>query len=290
MIHEIQQPDNMFISTYTKHCFIPENIYNQLEELDICFKKELFQFETVSDVIIISMEHEDGDIVCACKILVDYCSYKINKINYKKQLPLIFCLESLRTSIIRENIEMFKSKRTEFRIYWDKNLFKDKIIDQFAKMVDLHPDKKDYYVLDYKNYLTTSGNDIDFINKPEPFNQNGLFKNNPIYNNEHKPLGLSPFSFKPNGMNDIKNDKIFGSPLNGMNDIKNDKVFGSPLNGMNDIKNDKVFGSPLNGMNNNKIEFPKLNFGNIDNEEKDIKIVPPTLFNLGNNNIKKLNI
>ena len=80
-------------------------------------------------------------------------------------------------------------------------------------------------------------------------------------------------------MNDIKNDKVFGSPLNGMNDIKNDKIFGSPLNG-----------SPLNGMNNNKIEFPKLNFGNIDNEEKDIKIVPPTLFNLGNNNIKKLNI
>ena len=265
----------MFISTYTKTSLIPEHVYSQLEKMDICFKKELFQFETLSDVIIVATEHKEGDVVCACKVLIDYCSYKINKINYKKQLPLIFCLETLRSSIIKENLEAFGSKRTEFRIYWNKDLFKDKIIEQFSKLVDLYPDKKDYYVLDYKNYLTTSGNDIDFNNnKSEPFGQNGLFKNNPIYG--HKPLDSSPFSYNQSNVN--KNDKIFGNPLNGnnLNDNKNDKIFGNPLNG--------------NNLNDNKIEFPKLNFGNINNEEKDVKIEPPVLFNLGNNSVKKLNI
>lgn len=287
----------MFISIYTKTSLIPEHVYSHLEKMDICFKKELFQFETLSDVIIVATEHKEGDVVCACKVLIDYCSYKINKINYKKQLALIFCLETLRSSIIKENLEAFRSKRTEFRIYWNKDLFKDKIIEQFSKMIDLYPGKKEYYVLDYKNYLTTSGNDIDFNNNnnSEPFGQNGLFKDNPIYGN--RPLGSSTFSCNPIGAIQTninnKNDKIFGNPLNdnNLNDNKNDKIFGNPLNGINNINSV-----------NDKIQFPKLNFGNINNEEKDvknikniknindIKIEPPVLFNLGNNSVKKLNI
>ena len=176
----------MFILFYRKNTPMCEEVSYDLDQLGVSFKKELFQFENSNDVIVVVREHGKGKVVCACKVLMDYRSYKIDKLNYTKQLGLIFCLEWLRTSIIMENLKLFESDNSEIRIFWNKKLLKDNIIEQIAKLVDLHPEKKDYYTIDKTNYLCYSGNNIDLKkdqNTKKPFDQNSLFNNNNGFNN-----------------------------------------------------------------------------------------------------------
>ena len=212
----------MFISFYRKDTPMCEEVSHDIEELNVTFKKELFQFGNTNDIIIVVREHEKGKVVCVCKVFMDLNSYKIEKINYKKQLGLIFCLEWLRTSIIMENFEMFKSEQTEIKIFWNKSLFKDNVIEQIAKLVDLYPNshpknqneqsnqsENEFYIIDYKNYMCYSGNNIDLKkdkNVDKPFSQNGLSfgLNNQIKSPKYEPFKCKPFGFnkqEPFGLN-----------------------------------------------------------------------------------------
>ena len=247
----------MFISNYKRDTPMCETVSKALEELEITFKKELFQFENTNDIIMVAREHINGEVVCACKILMDSCNYKLEKITFKKQLALIFCLESMRTSIILENFKMFENKETEFRIFWNNKLLKDNVIEQIAKLVDLHPEKNEYYVLNQENYLCFSGNDIELKKEQK---QKKAFEQNVFFNN-----GLGSNSLSSGGglglggtYNDpFKTSSLFGSTSNKEETKTSELKFGTSILapslggnfGSNSLSGTGGLGS-LNGLNN----------------------------------------
>ena len=217
----------MFIFYINKNSNLGEKDYSQLNYMGISFKKELFTFGGGErDVIVIVKDYEEGDIQCACKILSDTLSYKIENISYKKQLALIYCMEWIRSSIIIQNINYLKNNDIEIQIHWNDKLLKDVEIFQLSTLVDINPGEQKYYTLNRDNYYISSGNNIDHLKEKKAFQQSSYkgfdampnkfsdpfkFANtdlNKIDNNTKVDIGLN--KIKPFNLGENQENGIFG--------------------------------------------------------------------------------
>lgn len=167
------------------------NDIRKLEEKNISFKTNIFEYNGPQDFILYKIENTD--IKFAMKVLFCSNQFKIVNLHYDNQLVMLLSFVEFRSLIIKNYKEVINSGK-DVKILWDKDICSPEI-KNFARLSNIMGEEESLdYIFDIHNKDKINGKDIQFSNS-FPFPLSNYDSDNNNSNNEEKKSCKENFSF-----------------------------------------------------------------------------------------------